>query len=51
MEYNLNQSKHHDEMLQLFMQCIKDAQVDVETLRAIIDETFDEAMDEILMAD
>lgn len=48
MEYNLNQSKHHDEMLQLFMQCIKDTQVDVETLRAIIDETFDEAIDEVV---
>lgn len=51
MEYNLNQSKHHNELLQLFMQCIKDTrgEVSVETLRAIVDETFDEAIDELMV--
>lgn len=51
MEYNLNQSKHHDELLQLLMECIKDTRgkVSVETLRAIVDETFDEAIDELMV--
>ena len=51
MEYNLNQSKHHDELLQLLMQCIQDTrgEVSVETLRAIVDETFDEAIDELMV--
>ena len=46
----LDKSKNHDAMLELFIKCLKDVEVDPETLREIIDQTYDEAIDEFMMA-
>lgn len=48
----LNKSKNHDAMLELFIKCLKDTdgELDPETLREIIDQTYDEAIDEFMMA-
>lgn len=42
----LNKSKNHDAMLELFIKCLKDTdgELDPETLREIIDQTYDGPM-------
>lgn len=47
----LDKSKNHETMLELFIKCLKDTQdeLDPETLREIIDQTYDEAIDEYML--